>query len=294
MRILRTAALAAILSFGALALGGCFERIDTGNAGIVKGWSGEVKESTVPQGIYGAILSTVYEVSGKEDTIAFNDLKPKAFDQLVLDDLDVDITIQVNTAYAAKIYNRFSNDLHWHKEIGAYVVGTNYVTRQARAVIYRTVAKYEAQALNAMREKLGDDILVDLQKELDHDMGKDWIIVRNVNIRNLVTDKNVEANIRNITAEKFRKQEEDAKAEAEKSKNARLLIEKEGAARAQAKETEIAAEAKAKANKVLAESLTPPVLESLRIEMMREFAGKGNSTVLLPQNGITPLLNVGK
>lgn len=289
-RLLKFAAIAALLSTT-----GCLERIDTGNAGIQKSFSGEVSQKTLPQGMYTSVFTTIYEVSGKEDTIAFNDLHPKSKDNLTMEDLDVDITIQVNLNHAALIYSRFSNDLHWNKDIGAYTVGNNYVARKARAIIYQVVALHDAQTMHQIRNTLEEEITKDLQKELDVDMGKDWIMVRNVNIRNLITDKNVEQSIREIAAANFKTQQKIAEQNAARQEAIRLEIEKTGVAKAEAARMQIDAEAKARANKTIADSLTPVVLEALRIEMMREFAGKGNSTVLLPQGQpITPMINTGK
>lgn len=289
--LVKVAMLIALITVGGVSLGGC-ERIDTGNAGIEKSWSGTVSKTVLGPGMYSTILKDIYEVSGKEDTISFDNLHPKSKDNLTMEDVDIDITIQLDTSKAAEIYTRFSNDLHLHKDIGVYVVGTNYVTRQARAVIYRVAAKHDAQTMHQIRQQLESEIAVDLQKELDHDMGTNWIVIKNVNIRNLVTDRNVEESIRKITTANFLTQEKIAGQRAALEEAKRLNIETTGIAEAAAARMQIEAEAKAKANRTIAESLTPQVLESMRIEAMKEFAGKGNSTVLLPSNNVIPMVNV--
>jgi regulator of protease activity HflC (stomatin/prohibitin superfamily) len=272
------------------------ERIDTGNTGIEVGATGQVSKTTLGQGLYFTPFRTIYEVSGKEDTIQMNDLHPKSRDNLTMEDLDVDITIQVDASKAAEIYTRFSNDLHYHKDISAYVVGTNYVTRQARAVIYRVIAAHEAITMHQIRQKLESEIEEALQKELNHDMGPNWIVVRNVNIRNLVTDKRVEDSIREIAATQFKTTqviEAQKQAEAEAT---RLRIETEGKANASAAQRLIEAQAIAKANELITKSITPEVLKYREIEALRAFADKGGtSTVLIPQGlNATPLISTGK
>jgi len=222
-------------------------------------------------------------------------MHPKSKDNLTMEDLDVDITIQIDPTKAAEIYIRFSNDLHWNEAIRAYVVGTNYVARQARAVIYRVAAMHDAQTMHQLRPLLEREISEDLQKELDHDMGTNWIVVRNVNIKNLITDRRVEESIREIAAANFKTQQKIAEQAAAIEEAKRLEIERVGVANADARKMQIEAEAKAKANRTVQESLTPQILQSMQIEAMREFAGKGTATVLIPAGqSITPMINTGR
>jgi regulator of protease activity HflC (stomatin/prohibitin superfamily) len=121
-------------------------------------------------------------------------------------------------------------------------------------------------------------------------------VVRNVNIRNLVTDKRVEDSIREIAATQFKTTqviEAQKQAEAEAT---RLRIETEGKANASAAQRLIEAQAIAKANELITKSITPEVLKYREIEALRAFADKGGtSTVLIPQGlNATPLISTGK
>jgi prohibitin 1 len=63
-------------------------------------------------------------------------------------------------------------------------------------------------------------------------------------------------------------------------------------ARAEAERNRIEAEGVARANRIVAESLTPTLIELRRVEALRAFAeNKGTSTVVLPSNAV-PLVQV--
>lgn len=313
---LKTTALVGVLATLAMSISGC-ERIDTGNTGVEVSMSGSVSPTTLSQGLYLTLMRTIYEVSGKEDTIQLEDMHPKSKDNLTMEDLDIDITIQIDPAKAALIYTRFSNDLHWNKGVSAYVVGTNYVTRQARAVIYRVVANHDALTMHQQRQKLEEEITKDLQKELDHDMGKDWVAVKNVNIRNLVTDKNVEASIREIASIQFQTRQMIEGQNKSREQAIRDKIDAEGKANAKAAEAKIAAQTEAEnmktladgnalkmaieakalanANEIIAKSLTPEILKNRELEILAEIAKKGGAATIVIPSGttVTPMINTG-
>ena len=62
-------------------------------------------------------------------------------------------------------------------------------------------------------------------------------------------------------------------------------------AKAEAERKRIGAEGEAVANRIIAESITPQLIELRRIEAMTGFAKQGTHTVVLPQN-TTPLIQV--
>lgn len=281
------------------------ERIETGNVGIETLW-GQVKEKTLEPGLYQTFTKTIYEVSTREIGVEFRDMRPRTLHNLILEDLDVDIYVKVNPVYAAKIYTKYAGDVNYDKNVGAYTVGMNYVTRQARETIYTASALYDAATMHQKRPEIAETIQKMLQKSLDIDMGKDWVTVTAVNIRNLVTDKQMEDNIRKIAQQELQRKEE---IEAQKTlieTNKKLLLQKTGIAQAEAERAlieaknkaemlVIEAQAQAKSNELITQSLTVNLLRFREIEMTAKFAEKGSSTFFMPQGQtVTPLVNVGK
>jgi regulator of protease activity HflC (stomatin/prohibitin superfamily) len=197
-------------------------QIDTGNVGV-ESTLGQVKAEEMQPGVHFTMFKRVTEVVAKEYPLPLNDMKPQTSDKITLADLDVDIYMQIAPDKASDIMTRFVGDIaHVEKEDGARV-GTSYVTRQAREAIYNAVAKRSSQTVHLERAELSADIIKLLQSDLDASAGKGWFFIRSVNVRNIVTDPALEANIKAAAAARFetekKKQEiEVAKGEAERQR----------------------------------------------------------------------------
>lgn len=299
---MRIKSIIAILGCAAL-LTAC-EKIDTGNVGIESLW-GQVKREVLIPGVYQTFTKTIYEVNAKEIGISFNDMKPRTAGNLFLEDLDVDIYYQINGSKAADIMIKYSGDLTKDNN-GDYMVGHNFVVRSAREAIYSATAKFDAANLHQKRQEFSDSIRELLQNSVDHDMGKDWVKVTTVNIRNLVTDSSMEASIRKIAQQELERKEAVESQKTLVETNKRLMLQAQGEANQAAERKIIEARNQAQvaieqargqaiANKLISESLTPEILKIREIEMTGKFADKGSTTFFMPTNQtVTPLLNMSK
>jgi regulator of protease activity HflC (stomatin/prohibitin superfamily) len=83
-------------------------------------------------------------------------------------------------------------------------VGFNYVTRQAREVAYDAVTKYGSATIHTERVNLGAAIVKRLQENLNAEAGKGMFMVASANIRNLVTDPSLEADIKATAQAQFK------------------------------------------------------------------------------------------
>lgn len=257
----------------ATTLAGCAQ-IDTGNTGVESTF-GQVKETPLPPGIYFTLFKTVYEINTKEIGLELNDMQPKARDNVTLTDVDVTIYFRTNPAMVSKIMTKYAGDMVRDKN-GDYVVGFGLVNRMARESVYNAISKHIASEMHVKRGDIATFIRESLQKEIDSDAGKGMFEITNVLIRNIVTDPRLEEAIKQSAEVEFaiRKRQQElelAKAEAERKR--------------------IEAEGEAVANRIIAESITPQLIELRRIEAMSGFAKQGTHTVILPQN-TTPLVQV--
>lgn len=293
----------ALIATAALLVSAC-EKVDTGNVGIESLW-GQVTEKVLQPGVYQTFTKTIYEVNAKEIGLSFNDLKPKTSGNLFLDDLDVDIYYQINGSKAAAIYTRYAGDLT-KDAAGDYMVGHNYVIRTAREAIYIATSNFDAATLHQQRQAFADTVQKTLQDSLDVGMGKDWIKVTTVNIRNLVTDRSMEESIRKIAQQELMRKEAIEAQKTQVETNKQLMLQAQGeanqlaeraiiSARQQKQVAILQAQGQAEANKLVNESLTPTLLKMREIEVTGRFADKGATTYFMPSNmNMTPLMSLGK
>lgn len=202
------------------ALAGC-SQIDTGNVGVVK-TGGQYKAEELQPGWHFTLFSSVFEVSTKENAIAFDNLKPKTADQITVEDLDIDVYYQMNPGKAQETMTRLAGDLTKNSD-GDYVPGFSYVSRVAREAIYTAMSTVRASEAQTKRATIPAEIQKLLQQELDSKFEKGWFVVTNVNLRNLTVDSKLEAAIRDAAQVQYQieakqKQVELAKAEADRQR----------------------------------------------------------------------------
>jgi regulator of protease activity HflC (stomatin/prohibitin superfamily) len=196
-------------------------QIDTGNVGVIK-TGGQYKAEEMSPGWHFTLFSTVFEVSTKENSIQFNDMKPKTADQITVEDLDIDVYYQMNPAKAQETMVKLAGDLAKNQD-GDYVPGYNYVSRIARESAYNIMATVKASDAQQKRGSIPADIQKSMQEELDKKFEKGWFVVTNVNLRNLTVDSKLEAAIRDAAQVQYQieakqKQVELAKAEADRQR----------------------------------------------------------------------------
>jgi regulator of protease activity HflC (stomatin/prohibitin superfamily) len=209
-------------------LGAC-SQIDTGNVGV-ESTLGQVKKETMPPGVYFTMFKRVTEVIAKEVPLALDDMKPQTSDKITLSNLDVDIYVQIDPAKASDIMTKWPGDAVAVKGEEGVRIGFNYVMRQAREAVYSAVARRGSATVHTERSQIAADVVKDLQSNLDAEAGKGMFFVRSANVRNLVTDPALEANIKASAQALFKLQEEKNKLEVAKVEADRKRAEAQGEA----------------------------------------------------------------
>lgn len=205
-------------------------QIDTGNVGV-ESTMGQFKTEELQPGIYFTLFKNVIEISGKENALSLQDLKPKSKDNLTMADFDFDVYYRIDPAMAADILMKYRGDLsEADKKDDAQMVGVNLITRQAREAAYQTASNILAAEMHMKRSEIAAGIQQYMQAELDKDAGKGAFTVTNVIVRNIVTDPALEAAIKEAGKVQFQikaKEQEVALAKAEAD---RKRIEAQGEA----------------------------------------------------------------
>lgn len=249
-------------------------QIDTGNVGV-ESTMGQVKPETLPPGVYMTLFKRVDEVCAKEIPLQVNDLKPQTSDKITLADLDIDLYVQIDPSKAALMRTKWPGDFTESDKEGCARLGMNYVTRQAREVLYNVASRIGSATIHTERTRIAAETVKELQANLDVEAGKGMFSVRSANVRNLVTDPALEANIKAAAQAQFalqtqKNQLEVTKVEAEKMREQ---------ARGEADAIRIKAESVSKQGGA----------EYVQLEAIKKWDGKLPTT---QAGGVTPFIHV--
>ena len=271
--LVKVALLAPLLLLGWCSVG----TVETGNVGV-RMTLGNVSMDEVTPGIYFRVpvLQSVQTFVAKETSVDLNDLKPKAKDNLSLQDLDVSVFFKVADSAVAELYVRYAGQHAYHE--GRWYPAYNLVSTLARNAAFEAAAKHDSLILHTKRDDVAADMHATLQGELDK-ANKGVFNVTRVVIRALSTDRSIEQSIQAAVAAQKQLEQADIQIRIA-NKNAEAEIAK--------------AHGIAKANAIINSSLTREYLQHESNLVLQKFAEKGGaSTLILPANmQAAPLIQV--
>ena len=271
--IVKVALVAPLLLLGWCSVG----TVETGNVGV-RMTLGNVSMDEVTPGIYFRVpvLQSVQTFVAKETSVDLNDLKPKAKDNLSLQDLDVSVFFKVADSAVAELYVRYAGQHAFHE--GRWYPAYNLVSTLARNAAFEAAAKHDSLILHTKRDDVAADMHATLQGELDK-ANKGVFNVTRVVIRALSTDRSIEQSIQAAVAAQKQLEQADIQIRIA-NKNAEAEIAK--------------AHGIAKANAIINSTLTREYLQHESNLVLQKFAEKGGaSTLILPANmQAAPLIQV--
>lgn len=242
--------------------------VESGNV-VVERTLGEVNHQEVGQGLNFKmpLLTRAFEFSAKEIPVDFEDLRPKAGDNLTLQDLDVSVFYQANASSISELMVKYAGTSE-RGDDRALLPAYGLVMREARSAIYEQVATIDSLELHRQRDIIADLVLTDLQNRLDLSDPGVFTVTRVV-IRALNTDPSIEEAIQiAVQAEK----ELEAKQVQVQIARQDALIEIERA------------RGIAEANNIINASLTAEYLQHEINLALQSFAANGGGTVVIPAN----------
>ncbi len=256
-----------LIGFVAVLLFSSWYVIETGHVAVKK-TLGTVDMDEVSAGLNWKlpIVTTAYEFSAKEIAIDFNDLTPKARDNLRLKDLDISIFYRVAPDTIAEMMVKYAAS--YAQGDAALLPAYAIVFREGRDVIYEEVTKIDSLELHRNRDALRDGITEGLQTKLD-DKDPGVFTITRVAVRALNTDPTIEEAIQKAV-------------QAQKTLEAKKI---EVNIAAKDAEIEIArARGIAEANAIINSSLTPEYLQHELNEALKMFAQNDGGVVVIPAN----------
>lgn len=249
----------------ALSVTGCFKVVETGQVGIRTTFTGKIESEELQQGFHLKILSDIKKFSVKQIPIDLSDLKPKASDNLRLQDFDVTVYYTINPAAVSDIYIKYQNSTVQSPD-GVYYPAYQLIHNLARSAANDAVSKFPSMQLNEKRLELENNIMASLQSELDT-AERGVFTVDRVNVTNIITDPTVEQSIQRI-------------ADTENQKIiARNQLE---IAKTQAEEY-----------KIRSESITESILQDKQLDVLMKLATTENRVFVIPQD-FKGIVNIGK
>lgn len=247
----------ALVALALVAMTGC-TRINSGQVGVEKSFTGEYSKEPVDVGIHMTILRTLYAYSTREIPVKMENLRPTTKDNTsILSDLDVEVQYSVNSDKTPVLAVKYAN-MHGKSENDSSTTLPAYflVEKQAKSVVADAVAKFDALEIASKRNELEDIIRKNLQSDLDkNDPGA--FIVSRVTISNLLPDVKIQESIRAI---------------AESANKKQVALNNLEIAKTQALE-----------NKVRSESLDGKILAEKQLEAMVKMGERGN-VIIVPMD----------
>jgi prohibitin 1 len=242
--------------------GGPFRTVPAGHVGV-KDFFGQVSSSTMPPGI-GIVMPLTKVVKMSVQTQEIKEVAEVPSQEGLILSLETSLLFQLDPAKAVDIY----------RTVGSDYAGT-IVEPQFRSAIREITASYEAKALySAEREKIAGEIFA-LFKKIAGDRG---IIVQQVLLRKI----GLPAVVANAIQEKLRREQE-----AEQMK---FVLQKE---QQEAERKRIEAQGIADFQRIVAQGISPQLLEWKGIEATEKLATSANSKVVVignSKNGLPLIL----
>jgi len=183
----RTIIAAAVIA----ALTGC-TRVETGEVGLRKEFSGTVQTEPLGTGFHQTVLGSVLVFSAREVLVPVKDLHPVTADKLPMEDIDLQFTYRVNPAAIPSLYTKYSAAYH-AEQAGEIFPMYTFVSQFVRSAVSDAIAKYPALVVNDKRDEIVGLIQTDVNSKikaegLEKDLDVGQIVFTNVSIPRVISD----------------------------------------------------------------------------------------------------------
>jgi len=286
----------------AVASFGCSTTVDPGTIGVPVNW-GQVQTYTYPEGFHFvspftdvhsmSIRTQTYDMGGavaqrsqEENDSSHNNHPDNAVNILTSDQLavvmEVSIQFHLNPRGALEVYRLFGEN---YADAVVHPIVRAAVRDAASEFTAIQLVDQRARLQSRMEELVREGLTSTLRgREIDPNA----ITIDNILLRNIDLPESLDASIAAVQQQQqhtARSQQAllTARAEADRAR-----VEAEGASVS----TLARARAEAEANRIIAASLDPRVLEARRIEAMRGILANEHTRLVMLPTGTTPMLNI--
>lgn len=175
-------------------LAGC-ARPTEGNFLIVQEWDKRYRNE-VNTGLEFTVIDTAIEIYGRERLITISDARPKDSEGVMLQDLDLTIGVLINKDKAVD-FLRTRGDITKLSE-SVYMLGENYIKRDAGAMIGETIKNYTSEFLLSNKRVAEDKFKSDLQAELNELYGEGTFKITEIKFANIIVAPSIEERLQAV------------------------------------------------------------------------------------------------
>lgn len=262
----------------------CMEIIPAGYVGVVYSMSGGVEDEVLTQGVHlVAPTKKVKEFTvGNEQIILSKDSREgsegdDSFLVSTADNANISISFQMSYRY---MQDRVTETYSKFKGMDGEQIVNSRVRTVLKAKISEVTTDYTMMDIySGNRGQINDEITMFLNDELSKEFG---IEVIDASIIDVHPDAQLQQTINDRVTAMQKKQQAEAEQETIRVQNETKIMQAEADAKAQL----IEAQAEADANRVIAESITPELIE------MKEAEARDKHGWVTVQGG-TPIVNAG-
>lgn len=282
-----------VMVVGLILVAMCAERVPTGHVGVVYNMSGGVDGEVLTQGwhlVSPTKKVTTYSIGIEQSYLSASKVgdskEDESFSTPTSDGKSLTVDLEFSYKFdESKITDTF---IRFKGQSGEDVKNT-FIKPKVKAWTQEVTAKYPVtDVFGDKRQELNEELDVYLKEKFE----SYGIIIDTVNFTRIDTDEETKAAIqKKVNAQQELElaqiEAETAKIQAAKDKEvAQINAEKKLIdAQATADAKKIAAEAEAEANKKISESLTPELIEKIKLE-------KWNGNVPTVQGSSTPIISI--
>lgn len=211
-----------------IALAGC-TRIETGEVGLRKDFSGVVQQEPLSTGFHQSMIGEVLVFSSREVLVPLTGLKPITADKLPMEDVDIQFTYRVEPAAIPHLYTKYGQTYHLKDAHGDIIPMLGMVTQFVRSATSDAISKYQALQVNDKRAEIVALITLDVASKikaesLEKEITVGQIVFTNVSIpHSIVTStegvvqaqNQAKAALQQVEVERNKAQSAIARAEGE-------------------------------------------------------------------------------
>lgn len=241
--------------------------VETGHVAVEK-TLGRVNMTEVGEGMHWRApwITQVTEYSAKTVTTDLNDMRPKASDNLSLQDLDVSVLYRVRPDQVAELAVKYAAAHAPSPE--AWLPAYEIVYREARGAIYDCVSEIESLKLHRERDALAGCVEARLHARFEQ-LDPGVFTVDRIVIRALNTDPTIEQAIQLAVQNQKRLEAKEVEVSIAE-KDAEIEIKR--------------ARGIAEANQIINKSLTVEYLQHEVNEALKKFGENGCPATIIPAN----------
>lgn len=183
-----------LAAMAVLLLAGC-ARPTEGNFLIVQEWDKKFRNE-VNAGLEFVLIDNAIEIYGRERLITISDARPKDSEGVMLQDLDLTIGVMINKDKAVDFLRTRGDITHVGGDV--YVLGENYIKRDAGAMIGETIKNYTSEFLLSNKRVAEDKFKTDLQAELDSLYGEGTFKITEIKFANIIVAPSIEERLQAV------------------------------------------------------------------------------------------------